>query len=146
MNLRKISSKEEIISIMRLCSDDFFDQTINNDSKINQLAEKFYASAVVFVVSEGNTDAGFLAGYCNDSKIGYISMVIVRKEYQHKGYGSKLIKAMVEICQEKELEYLKLEVALNNIAAIQLYEKHGFSFEAAASDCTAYYIKHLKEM
>ncbi|MBE6152138.1 MAG: ribosomal-protein-alanine N-acetyltransferase [Firmicutes bacterium] len=71
----------------------------------------------------------------NDLIIGYLSYSIiydkaeinniyVLKEYRNKGYASKLLEYLIDVC--KVCENITLEVRKDNINAIKLYKKYGF--------------------
>ena len=50
----------------------------------------------------------------------------IKKEYQGRGFGKKLLKELLEILKEKGIKAVFLEVRENNAPAIRLYEKNGF--------------------
>ena len=55
-----------------------------------------------------------------------IDYVIVNNNYRRKGVASKLLEYLIDYCKEKSISNITLEVNENNIAAINLYKKHGF--------------------
>ena len=55
-----------------------------------------------------------------------LTNIAVRKEYQGKGYGEKLLRFMMNRAIEKGCEFMHLEVRVSNIRAQNLYEKLGF--------------------
>lgn len=72
-----------------------------------------------------------------DAKIsGYIGLWIedqaqiinfyVDKKYQNKGFGSMILKFVIELCIMSKVNNISLEVRESNIKAINLYEKYGF--------------------
>lgn len=74
-------------------------------------------------------------GYYNNDLIGYINFSIIyervelnyiciKKEYRNKGFGKELMKYFIEFCNN--VSNITLEVNVNNIAAIKLYESFGF--------------------
>jgi L-phenylalanine/L-methionine N-acetyltransferase len=51
----------------------------------------------------------------------------VHDDFQNRGVGNALMKAMVELADDwLALERIELEVYVDNLAAIHLYEKYGF--------------------
>ena len=60
------------------------------------------------------------------AKAVYIDRLGVNVNYQGKGYGSLLIRNVIEIARKNQLEYLRLFVVDINNPAICLYEKNGF--------------------
>ncbi len=57
---------------------------------------------------------------------GELSIVIL-KEYWHRGIGSALMERMIDFSKRAGLEVLYLEVRSDNVAAVKLYEKYGFT-------------------
>ena len=55
-----------------------------------------------------------------------IANIEVKEEFRNQKIGSKLIEHLLEIAKDKKIENITLEVNVNNIYAIKLYEKYGF--------------------
>lgn len=55
-----------------------------------------------------------------------ISNIVVDKKYQGNKYGEYLLNDLINRCKEKEVEYLHLEVKVDNKKAYNLYKKFGF--------------------
>lgn len=53
----------------------------------------------------------------------------VLNEYQEKGYGSTILKSLLELAKNTNINKLHLTVDIDNIRAIKLYKKYGFSIE-----------------
>lgn len=91
-------------------------------SKIDSLSifEKYYIE---------NKLAGFVSFYCNneESKEAFITMVLVDKSYRGKGIAQKLIIEVIDIIKEQGFLKCNLEVKADNVNAIKLYSKIGFS-------------------
>ncbi|MCR4874187.1 MAG: ribosomal protein S18-alanine N-acetyltransferase [Clostridia bacterium] len=68
-------------------------------------------------------------GYYSFQKVfdeGYINNIAVKREYQSKGFGTKLFEDLIERAQKFEVNALTLEVETDNERAIKLYKKFGF--------------------
>lgn len=79
---------------------------------------------------EGEILLGFiLTGYreINGQKVCYDGGTGVIKAYQRKGIGELMLKELLLILREKQVNCFVLEVLENNAPAIKLYEKHGFA-------------------
>lgn len=76
-----------------------------------------------------NNLAGFVSFYCNneESKEAFITMVLVDKSYRGKGIAQKLIIEVIDIIKEQGFLKCNLEVKADNVNAIKLYSKIGFS-------------------
>ena len=57
---------------------------------------------------------------------GHITNVAVHEDYRKMGIGEKLIDALFEVANEREMIGLTLEVRISNMAAQKLYTKKGF--------------------
>lgn len=88
---------------------------------------------------------GFLALYLNDQVVavatiaaeknwGYISNVVVSKQYRRQGIASQLLFYLAQWALQHETENLFMQVLANNEPALQLYDKLGFS-----TLCHSYY-------
>ena len=90
--------------------------------KIDSLSifEKYYIE---------NNLAGFVSFYCNneESKEAFITMVLVDESYRGKGIAQKLIIEVIDIIKEQGFLKCNLEVKADNVNAIKLYSKIGFS-------------------
>lgn len=52
--------------------------------------------------------------------------IAVKKEYQGKKYGELLLNDAINKCRDKKVEFLHLEVRVDNNVAIKLYKKYDF--------------------
>ena len=55
-----------------------------------------------------------------------VCQICINPVYQRKGLGSILLKEMIKDCRTENVRNITLEVRDHNVAAIKLYEKHGF--------------------
>lgn len=142
MVLNFTNDLNEIKSALTDCADDFFNQSYNNPKDIERFSQKFSQFAnVVIAIAEGKT-AGFIAFYTNsETKVGYISMIIVKKEYQGMGVGSELLDAMKKDCVKKSMDSILLEVASKNDSAKKFYCAKGFEKEREDNGSEFYRIK-----
>lgn len=63
----------------------------------------------------------------NNAKAMYIARLGVNTNYTHKGFGSKTLQKAMQICKQKNIDYLRLTVAEENTPAINLYLKNNFT-------------------
>ena len=80
-----------------------------------------------FLIAEASQLLGYCAVYANDqqSKVAYISLLCVKKEYQGMGIGKALLQACEDLAREKGMTVLRLEVKEDNEKAIRLYRGSG---------------------
>ena len=72
-----------------------------------------------------NTEIGYI-GFHTVLDEGYVANVAVLPEFRRHGIASILLENAMEICREKSLAFLSLEVRKSNEKAISLYNKFGF--------------------
>lgn len=120
INIEKIKN-EDINDIVQIEQASFPDPWPRN----------FFASELA-----GSLDFSFVLKY-NNRIIGYIICQIIHPdasilnfaihpEHRHQGYGSLLLKFLLNNLIEKEIVNIFLEVRKSNLTALKLYEKAGF--------------------
>jgi [ribosomal protein S18]-alanine N-acetyltransferase len=57
---------------------------------------------------------------------GQITNIAVHPDFRGKGTACKMLEALIDICRSEGVSGMTLEVRKSNIAAINLYKKHGF--------------------
>ena len=73
-------------------------------------------------------------------KRAYFSRMITKKEYRRQGYGEIIAQFILDLAKEKGYTEIALGVNCDNIPALQLYQKLGFSvYEKAEDDYGEYY-------
>lgn len=78
-----------------------------------------------FIYMEKSNIIGFINYYDMYERFE-LSYIEVKEEYRNQKIGSKLIEHLIEIAKYKDVDNITLEVNINNIYAIKLYEKYGF--------------------
>ena len=90
-----------------------------------------------FICGNGNT---ILCAFYNNRLCGYVSKtqvldeiqianVAVSEEFRRQGIASILIETIINKSISQNVSFITLDVRKSNIAAIKLYEKHGFNPE-----------------
>lgn len=88
--------------------------------------ENKYAKYIV--IKLGSTVVGF-GGMWIIFDEAHITNIAVHPNFRGHGLGDILVEKLLEICREKSLAGITLEVRRSNVVAITLYEKHGFIVE-----------------
>lgn len=93
----------------------------------NLLKEDLEQENNYYIVARlANTIVGYVGiSYVLDS--ADIISIVVDKSYTKKGIASTLLKHVLEFCKTQNIEKIFLEVRKSNIAAQNLYLKHGFT-------------------
>jgi ribosomal protein S18 acetylase RimI-like enzyme len=110
---------------------------------VNEDISKPYFDYLVKKIEEGNgkifvaEDNGAAVGYMavrieeEDSprgaikKNGYISNIVILKDYQGKGFGEALLKKAEEFTKDSGAKHIALDVQVGN-KALDFYHKHGY--------------------
>lgn len=121
------ASEAHIIEHLISCDADF-EPVLSARVDINDYARKIVSKAMRFEAWSGDKLVGLLAVYCNDQDklIAYITNVSVLHKWMHKGIASRMMKQCIEYLNELGMRQISLEVAVNNLPAIRLYENNSF--------------------
>lgn len=57
---------------------------------------------------------------------GHITNIAIDKEYRGLGLGDKLLEGLIQLCVDRDIKVITLEVRKSNEVAKELYKKHGF--------------------
>ncbi len=93
------------------------------------------------VFDEGDPD------YTIPGKRIYVSRMIVKKEYRNRGIGSEILAFLIEKAKETGFEEMTIGVDKDNVNALHLYKKYGFTevlFDGA--DDNGEYFKLMKRI
>lgn len=104
------------------------DPRLLSGRNVEDYISKIKDNAEIVSITIKGVVIGCAVYYCNnlESKIAYISMLIVNKEYQGKGIGGWLLDSVIMKVQALGFNICRLEVRNDNNEAIHLYSKKGF--------------------
>lgn len=102
---------------------------ISSMTYIVKYCDKLIKHAEVFVAKQAEEDLGFIAVYANDheQQCAFVSAIGVKEKFRGQGIGALLLNRAVEIAREKGMRRIRIEVSLQNHAALRLYSRYGFS-------------------
>jgi len=91
-----------------------------------------------FLNEINNELARYYSAFCGETLVGYagcwhildeahITNIAVSVDHRRKKYGEALLKRIIDDCYLEKIKYITLEVRVSNTAAINLYQKYGFS-------------------
>lgn len=100
--------------------DDFWNENILEQELLNN--EHIY---LVAKSKETNEILGF-AGISFVLDEAELMNIVTKKNKRGLGIGKALLEKIINICMEKQIKFLKLEVNEKNIPAINLYKSVGF--------------------
>lgn len=107
--------------------------------------QKVTNNGVILCAGSKGDPLGMLAFYCNDynSKVSYITQVVVSEEAQGQGIASQLLQECESYSKKNGMTKIKLEVLESNNKAISVYTKNGFGFDGKISDISIYMSKEI---
>lgn len=79
-----------------------------------------------YIVAKHNNEIVGFAGIWIAIDEAHITNIVTRKCYRNQGIGTTLLKNLIKLCNELNLNSITLEVNESNTPAIKLYEKFGF--------------------
>lgn len=122
LNDEKMTSKELMIDLNWAISQDGYDDFKSNLDNSDEY---------IYVISTNKEIVGYMTCWVNDQekwdkyKTFEIGNLYIKREHRHKGLGSLLVNKAKEICKEKNISFLKINVLYDNLAARKFYQKNG---------------------
>lgn len=131
-----LNREEDIFSTLSTCADSLHNQNVNNEETIKSLSSKYYTYGLCFGIKVRKEVAGFVSCYVNDTKNrrGFLSIIVVKKEYQGLGLGALLLDIVLTSCKLNNIDELVLEVEANNTEATRFYYSRGFEMNQTKED------------
>ncbi|HTN06102.1 GNAT family N-acetyltransferase [Agriterribacter sp.] len=119
--------EEEIYQHLLKCSD-YFLPPLAETVDIKSYAKKIFENAVTFEAWVQKDLIAMVAAYINDEqcRMAYITNVSVVNSYSGKHIASGLLKNCIQYTADKKFSEIRLKVFIDNIRAIQLYQKLNF--------------------
>jgi len=126
-----MSLELEILDLLRDVDEDF-QPALSCKLNLVEYARKLSINATIFSIYENGKIIAITAVYCNDLNgvRAYIPLIAIRGSHRRLGFGSQLLKSVVQYLSSKEFTLLTLEVYKSNNAALNFYQEFGFSIES----------------
>lgn len=134
--ISKINDYDIIRKDITECAEYLYNSSLNNQNFIEKIAKKYYERSYFAEARYEGILMGVIAFYCNDDvmKEAFLSMIVVKQEYQKIGVGKKLLLYMESVCQKYGMEKIKLNVAGTNLKAQSFYVRNGYNIEKDSDD------------
>jgi len=102
---------------------------ISSMTDISKYCAKLIKFAEVVVAKHVWKDIGFVAVYANDQVqlYAFVTSIGIKPEFRGHGIGILLLNQAIEVAREKGMQRIRLEVNLQNHAAVSLYRNCGFT-------------------
>lgn len=122
-------SDEERIKKLLWEIDDTIIPKLSDRVDMNIYARKLSMYADLFYAKHEGVDIGNCAIYLNNYDCGYISSIVIKKQWQKKGFARKMWLEVLQMAQIKGVQKINLRVNQYNTNAIAFYTKLGFKTE-----------------
>lgn len=125
--LQNRATAADIAAHLRAC-DAAFLPVLSERLDIDVYAEKLVQRAERFEAWIDSGLAGLVAAYCNapEKSVAYITNVSVLPRWTRQGIAMQLLGSCVAYARRSGFATCGLQVALDKVHAVSLYEKHGF--------------------
>lgn len=142
----EIESIEELVEAVNSLDDNLFPSLRQLGFDLAEYASKLFVFGKAWSHYNSKEPISIIAGYTNDtqSKIAYISLIVVDKRHRHKHLASSLLSVFEEYAIYNGMEAVKLEVRKDNEAAQALYRKFDYEIIGDATDYSYYMVKQLE--
>lgn len=126
-NQNKIS-KAQLVNYFKNV-DSLFPEPLSTKCILNEFVEKLLSKGTLCPEIWDGELVGLVAGYTDNlvNDMAYITTVAVVEKAKHHGIANKLINDFCRICQDKQIKNIHLYTSRDNIQAITLYRKIGFT-------------------
>lgn len=122
MQIEKMS-KKHIDEVYLISVEEFKENSWSKNLFIKEIEDNKFK--ISFVILINKIVAGFINLSFNDEEMTILN-IATKKEFKRMGIATALIKKSVDIAKQKNLTQIFLEVEIDNMPAIKLYEKFGF--------------------
>lgn len=127
-SIARLKKEVQIYEALMFFSSLMFMPLENQGIDCRQYAKKLFQYAEVYAIKKDENLAGVIAFYCNDFHDfkAFLSNIVVNDIYRGQGIASYMLRLMFQICNERGMHVIGLEVHKDNDVARALYSKHGF--------------------
>ena len=122
----KIQVKEMTLSHLEQIKDILYSQ-FDDFWSYNTLQTELQKENVKYIIAESEGEIVGFAGLWIIIDEAQITNIVTKKSYRNNGVGSILLNELIQICNNLNINNILLEVNENNLPAIKLYEKYGFT-------------------
>ena len=121
IELMKIEDLDQVLAIENEC----FDEPWTRQYFVDELNKPDICR--LFIDKEDNEIISYGSIWLMFENCDIVN-IAVKKDYQRKGYGQRMLDQLISEAKANDCEYVHLEVRYNNEPAINLYKKNGFEY------------------
>jgi len=138
LSLQPVRTEDEIGIVARLGAEIWREHYIRiiTAEQIEYMLDKFQSERAIadqighqgyeyYLMQADGVNAGYLAIKPEDAKL-FLSKFYLLKAFRGRGYGSRAIGFLADMCRERGLTAIWLTVNRHNTSSIAVYERNGF--------------------
>lgn len=130
--ISEISSNS--FNFSRFYNDPNIDVDLSKEIYLNWVKNSFNKTDKYFLVSHDEEETlGFLLFSISNEKEVVIELISLDEKAQGKGIGTKLLKSLHFFCCRENIKTIKVGTQLDNLQAINFYQKKGFNLVSKTS-------------
>ena len=92
----------------------------------NILKQELENDKTKYIIARENNEIVGFAGILIIFDEANLNNIVVKKSCRGRGIGGELLETLIDLCSDLNLKTFTLEVNVENVPAIKLYEKFGF--------------------
>ena len=113
------------LSDLELMKDTLYSD-FDNFWSYNVLKQELKNEKTKYIIAKENNEVVGFAGILVVLDEATLNNIVVKKSCRCRGIGGELLETLIDLCADLNLKSFTLEVNVENIPAIKLYEKFGF--------------------
>ena len=95
-------------------------------SDYDNLKQELENDKTKYIIARENNEIVGFAGILIIFDEANLNNIVVKKSCRGRGIGGELLETLIDLCSDLNLKTFTLEVNVENVPAIKLYEKFGF--------------------
>ena len=113
------------LSDLELMKDTLYSD-FDNFWSYNVLKQELKNEKTKYIIAKENNEVVGFAGILVVLDEATLNNIVVKKSCRCRGIGGELLETLIDLCADLKLKSFTLEVNVENIHEIKLYEKFGF--------------------
>ncbi|RKP57983.1 GNAT family N-acetyltransferase [Cohnella endophytica] len=101
---------------------------LTHEDLLTEITDSIQVGAERYLIKDKDKSVGVIEFLMKNPNDGFpwLGLLIVKKEFQNKGYGSKSLNEFYKIMSERKIKAFRIGVLLENEPAHFFWRKHGF--------------------
>jgi ribosomal protein S18 acetylase RimI-like enzyme len=123
--LVRLATVKDIEELLRLEKVGFTSDQFDRNQLLHLLSK---ANATAFIIEQAGQICGSaIMAWRRNSSVGRLYSIVIDPVFQGRGMGSQLLQACEAAASKQGCDRISLEVRVDNMRAMSMYERHGYS-------------------